>query len=138
VQESLWVQFQCIPDSLQGCHAKTLYAWDEGTLLAVYEYMAGAGLHATTEDLAKAITSFWLHLAKNSESKTQTDDCINSDGGLRLATRTAREWLDRMEYNWKDLRKGVYRGGHERKEVVDYRVSTFLPRIKALEPYMAT
>jgi hypothetical protein len=43
-----------------------------------------------------------------------------------------------MGYNWKDLKKGVYKDGHEREDVVNYRVSTFLPRIKALEPYMAT
>jgi hypothetical protein len=64
-QESLWVRFRCFPDSLQGRHAKThCMLEDEGTLLVMREYMAGAGLHATTEDLANAITVYWLQLAE--------------------------------------------------------------------------
>jgi hypothetical protein len=43
-----------------------------------------------------------------------------------------------MGYNWKDLKKGVYKDSYERKGIVNYRVSTFLPQIRALEPYMAT
>jgi hypothetical protein len=103
------------------------------TLQVMYKYMAGAGLQANSEGLANAITLFWSQLAK--EIALQTDGCY---GGPQLAVRTAREWLDRMGYNGKDLKKGVYKDGHERKDVVNYRVSTFLPRIKALEPYMAT
>jgi hypothetical protein len=63
--------------------------------------------------------------------------CV-SDAGLQLATRAAREWLDRTGYNWKYFRKGVYKDGHERKDVVNYRVSAFPHRIKALERYIAT
>jgi hypothetical protein len=40
-----------------------------------------------------------------------------------------------MEYNWKDLKIGVYKDGHERKDGVNYRVSTFLPWIKARDLY---
>jgi hypothetical protein len=41
-----------------------------------------------------------------------------------------REYIAGLQANPEDL--------DERKDVVNYRVSTFLPRIKALEPYMAT
>jgi hypothetical protein len=101
---------------------------DEGTPLVMREYMAGAGLQADPEDLANAITLVWSRLAK--EIALQTD----GDAALQLATKTAIKWLDRLGYNWKDLKNGVYKDGIERK---DYRVSAFLPWIKALEPYMA-
>jgi hypothetical protein len=59
------------------------------------EYMAGVGLQANSEGLANVtVTVFWSQLAK--EIALKTDNC---DGGLQLATRTAREWLDRLGYN---------------------------------------
>jgi hypothetical protein len=76
---------------LYGRHAKIhCMLEDEGTLLVMGEYMAGAGLQPNSEDLANAITLFWPR-----------------DAGLQLATRTAREWLDRMGYGWKDFKKGL-------------------------------
>ena len=66
--------------SLQDLHAKIHCGLeDEGTLLTMREYMAGAGLRANSEDLANSIA-------------VQTNDSA-SDGGLQLA---AREWLDRL------------------------------------------
>jgi hypothetical protein len=37
---------------------------DEGTLLAMREYIASTGLQANSEGLANAITVFWSQLAK--------------------------------------------------------------------------
>ena len=44
-----------------------------------------------------------------------------------LAPRTAREWFRRMGYCWADLKKGVYKDGHEKPDVVAYRQDTLLP-----------
>jgi hypothetical protein len=44
-----------------------------------------------------------------------------------LSVRTMERWLHWMGYNWKEVRKGIYKDGHEREDVVSYRQETFLP-----------
>src|SRR6266516_856719 len=42
-------------------------------------------------------------------------------GKVSIKARTAREWLNRLGYRWKNVKKGVYVDGHERADVVEYR-----------------
>jgi hypothetical protein len=44
-----------------------------------------------------------------------------------LSERTARRWLIKLGWRRTMLKKGVYMDGHERPDVVDYRVKSFLP-----------
>jgi hypothetical protein len=48
--------------------------------------------------------------------------------------RTAVEWFKHCGYRWRDIRKGVYKDGHDREDVVKYRNEVFLPRMVELEP----
>jgi len=41
-----------------------------------------------------------------------------------------------MGYKFRDVRKGVYKDGHERADVVSYRQAQFLPALQALEHRM--
>jgi len=52
-----------------------------------------------------------------------------------IRSRTARKWLNKLGYNWKEVKKGVFIDGHERGDVVADRVK-FLQRMKELEPYL--
>ena len=92
---------------------------DQGTRSAMEQYISGVGKHANSEGLAQAVTDIWNSLGEDSESPTLAD--------RDLAPRTAREWFRRMEYRWIDLKKGVYKDGHERPDVVAYRHDTLLP-----------
>jgi hypothetical protein len=89
-----------IPQSQQGRNAKTICMLeDEGTLMAVEEYMTGEGKLATALGLANAITEHW-----------QREGIKKKDGSKKeLAERTAREWMHRRGYKWTDLKKGVYK-----------------------------
>ena len=78
----------------------------------------GAGKHANSDGLAQAVTDYWNSL-EDSESPALAD--------RGLASRIAREWFRRMGYYWVNLRKGAYKGGHERPDVVAYRQDTRLP-----------
>ncbi|RPA80167.1 hypothetical protein BJ508DRAFT_210526 [Ascobolus immersus RN42] len=40
---------------------------------------------------------------------------------ISISSRQVRRWLNKLGYNWKDIRKGVYIDGHEREDVVRYR-----------------
>jgi hypothetical protein len=113
-----------IPQSQQGRNAKTICMLeDEGTLMAVEEYMTGEGKLATALGLANAITEHW-----------EREGIKKKDGSKKeLAERTAREWMHRRGYKWTDLKKGVYKDGHERPDVLAYRNEVFLPRLAELE-----
>ena len=50
---------------------------------------------------------------------------------IKLATAT--RWLKRLDYRWMTSPGGQYVDGHERKDVVDYRQKTFLPRWMSIE-----
>lgn len=52
---------------------------------------------------------------------------------LSRSARTAVEWLQRMGYNWKEVKKGVYKDGHERPDMVQYPEDIFLKKLKELE-----
>jgi hypothetical protein len=54
----------------------------------------------------------------------------------KLSERTARRWLIKLGWRRTTLKKGVYMDGHERPDVIDYRVNTFLPLMAQLEKRM--
>ena len=54
---------------------------------------------------------------------------------VSLQARTAREWLNKMGYRWKNIKKGVYIDGHEREDVVEYR-GKFLDKWYGMQPYV--
>ena len=67
-----------------------------------------------------------------SGSTVRSDGNIDRRAGIR--SRTARKWLNRLGYKWKEVQKGVFFDGHEREDVVEYR-ETFLNDVpKVLNP----
>jgi hypothetical protein len=46
-----------------------------------------------------------------------------------LSECTAQQWLMRLGWRNKLLRKGVYMDGHERQDMVKYHNETFLPKM---------
>ena len=108
---------------------------DEGTRLALREYLAGAGERVTGQSVAYAISTYWqtgvlpfeeqpelknpplpytpeinAQLAQLAEERAEIKDT--------LSCRTAVKWLHNMGYKFRDVRKGVYKDGHERSDVV--------------------
>ena len=63
---------------------------------------------------------------RNSENEVQKQKGITA--------RTARRWLKKLGFNWRDVKKGVYVDGHERDDVVKYQQNEFLPQLAALQP----
>jgi hypothetical protein len=53
-----------------------------------------------------------------------------------LHSSTARRYLKKQGFRWKGLTKGLYKDGHERQDVVDYRENKFLPLMAELKPKM--
>ena len=40
------------------------------------------------------------------------------DKAAGIRARTARNWLKQLDFDWKEVRKGVYIDGHERPDVI--------------------
>jgi hypothetical protein len=55
-----------------------------------------------------------------------------------LVVRTAQRWLIRLGWRRSLVKKGVYKDGHDRDDVIKYRDHDFLPRMKLLEARMVT
>ena len=54
---------------------------------------------------------------------------------ITIRSRTARRWLGRLGYEYKDVRKDIFIDGHERSDVVEDR-KKFLEKMEELKPYM--
>lgn len=52
-----------------------------------------------------------------------------------IRSRTARTWLHKLGYMYKDVRKGVFVGEHERPDVVEDRAN-FLKKMEELKPFL--
>jgi hypothetical protein len=78
------------------------------------------------KDIAQTLSTVLIPDPKNSEN------CRNRRG---IKSRTARNWLHRLGYSWRDIKKGVFIDGHERPDVIQSRWE-FLGQMKDLEPYL--
>ena len=60
---------------------------------------------------------------------------MDNDGVQKknIKPRTARRWLKKLGFNWRDVKKGVYVDGHECEDVVNYRQKEFLPQLAAFQ-----
>lgn len=67
-----------------------------------------------------------------SGSTIQLDGSIDKQAGI--CSKTARKWLNRLGYKWKEVQKGVFFDEHEWKDVVEYK-KTFPSKMKSLLPY---
>jgi hypothetical protein len=56
---------------------------------------------------------------------------------VSISERTATRWLGRLNYRFREYRKGLYFDGHGRPDVVAYRES-FLKRMESRLPFIAT
>ena len=54
---------------------------------------------------------------------------------IEIKSRTARNWLYKLGFEYKDVRKDVFIDGHEQPDVIEDR-KKFLNTMKDLEPYL--
>lgn len=105
----------------------------------------------TTQDLANAVIEYWKKAAatdfsvsceeEDFEFVEQLRDTITALHSLNedqntwtLTTRSAVRWLHRLGFDYKEVKKGLFKDGHERQDVVDYRQNVFLPTLEGLKP----
>ena len=65
-------------------------------------------------------------------------DYVNLEGiqsSIEIKSRIARNWLHKLGFEYKDVKKDVFIDGHERPNVFKDR-KKFLSTMKDLEPYL--
>ncbi|RPB20084.1 hypothetical protein L211DRAFT_870918 [Terfezia boudieri ATCC MYA-4762] len=116
-----WISSRYIRVGMRGTFSK-VSSWltDEGVLLTIREYIGAVGEKLTSHGLAKAVNKYLKeeHIINGAE-----------DWNCSISERTARIWLNKLGFQWKDVQKGVYVDGHERDDVIAYRQNIFLPQM---------
>jgi len=151
--ERKWIQSRAIRRQVVRERASIISRLDdEGTQLAIREFIAGTGDGVTSHRLAQAITTYWA----TGNLPLEETECVSAPlplvGSINpplvvpemrqdavekvLTSRTAARWLNQIGYKYKECKKGVYKDGHERADVVTYRQDVFLPALEDLEPYL--
>ena len=116
------LQHQQLPPSKVGAyHGQYTLLDNENVLHAVRRYLAAQNLGTITpEQLCQNVNEVILP-ALNLTGKNSS-----------ICERTAINWLKKLGYVCKDVKKGVYHDGHERPDVVEAR-KKFLTRMKDYE-----
>jgi hypothetical protein len=127
-QEREWIRARHYVAGRQGRHQKFLgKLQDEGTILAMREFLAKAGDKLDSENLAQAVIQFWR------DNKMDDGQHQLSDIEKMISSRACRRWLNKEAgLSWLESRKGIFLDGHERQDVVHYRQNVFIPALKNL------
>ena len=92
--------------------------------------------------LATAITNYWRDKFPGGEGQAQEPAQLYTIDGIQwrikkaLSNRSARAWLAKLGWNWKEVCKEIYKDGHERPDVQEYRQNIFLPRMASFKSRM--
>lgn len=151
-RERSWIRKRFIEPGYQGKTGKIrTMLEDEGTLIAIREWIALTNQKVTAQDLAKAVSDHWRQMAVLDEgigSEGLDEEIIDQihntilalnrldsdESKWSLTARSAVNWLHRLGFDYKEVRHGLYKDGHERTDVLIYRNDKFLPELEQLKP----
>ena len=87
LHECQWVKYRTIPESGQGKNARiACMLEDQGTCMAMDEYISSVGKYANSDGLAQAVTGYWQTLQEEDNLSCELESAYRE-----LAPRTARE-----------------------------------------------
>jgi len=152
--ERKWIQTRGI--RMQKIHEQSAIVSrfdEEETQLAIREFITRAGDSLTSERLAQVISQYWAtgrlvltNVLIDNEDESAVLPGVNIESGVFqpsqdvvqtvLTSRTASRWLNKMGYKYKQCKKGMYKDGHDRADVVSYRQEEFLPALNSLTPFI--
>lgn len=102
-----------LPVNLHGTWNESIIE-DEDFKMALQDHLWRIGRYAGPKDIISFFSTPeaepFTHLLKNP-----------------LCIRTAQRWMPILGYKWKTKHRGQFADGHEREDVVDYRMNKFIP-----------
>ncbi|KAA8893964.1 hypothetical protein FN846DRAFT_460178 [Sphaerosporella brunnea] len=141
--EKDWVMYRFVPHGQWGRHFKIWTMLDDpGTLAFIHEKRATLGENFNAHRLIEYLREYWhtrrrefhaeatidhatdlMHRLFNNKAFDRND--VSTD--FCVTVGTVVRWLHRLGMSYGDVRKGVYKDGHEREDVVEDRQQRFLP-----------
>ena len=128
--------------------SRQLRAWGKAFILnrsmLPYHNYANSGSRSLLDDV-DFVEELWAHLAgvgAHVSAQAVVDFVKKSEVVERyhilrpITLRTAREWMSKLDFTWRQAPKGTYLDGHECPDVVYYRQNTYLPALAKYEPAM--
>ena len=82
--------------------------------------------HDNHEEIEEAINSVIISEDDNPKEVKKSES---------IRARTAQNWLHKLGFSWKDVKKSVFLDGHEREDVIEDR-HRFLQIMKDYAPYI--
>ena len=113
-----------LPPHRQGCHVKTPSLIHEGDVMRACRLWLRS---QTPDSVCAASFSNWI--------KAELHKKLNLNKAIAVSERTSVRWLHELGMSYKDYKPGSYCDGHEREDVVQYRLS-FLDRMQVYEKRM--
>ncbi|KAJ7199473.1 hypothetical protein GGX14DRAFT_373116 [Mycena pura] len=101
-----------LPHSQYGKHNESVLD-DEDVSSEIHLHLQSLGKHISAQDVVNFVSSEEMKRRLNLKNA--------------ISVRTAERWMKRNEYRWKPEPKGMYKDGHEREDIVQYRQHVFLP-----------
>ena len=105
--------------------------------MAVSQYLQSNQVVEVVEELLSTDDSE-TGLDAGGQSQDDTTKVSSRANPLKIRARTARRWLAKLGFEWKEYKKGIYKDGHERSDVVAYRNSEFLPQFQSIRHLLVT
>lgn len=84
-------------------------------------------------ELATAITNYWRSKYPGTAGQEPEQAQLYTIGGIQrqikkaLSSRSARAWLAKLGWNWKEVRKAIYKDGHEHPDMEKIVRMCFFP-----------
>jgi len=75
----------------------------------------------------------WRNFDNDSDIANRSTNSVAREVEKTIASTTARRWLYKFGFKYKEYRKGIYNDGHKRSDVKHYCNSVFLPRMASYE-----
>ncbi|CAE6514514.1 unnamed protein product, partial [Rhizoctonia solani] len=113
---------QQLPANLYGTWNESIIE-DEDFRDAVLQHLRRVGRYAGPQDIIKFF---------NTPEAKPFSHLLDEQPSIR----TAQRWMPILGYKWRTERRGQFADGHEREDVVDFRMNNFIPKWTALEPRM--
>jgi len=71
----------------------------------------------------------WRNSDNDSDIANRSTNSVARNVEKKIASTTARRWLHKLGFKYKEYRKDIYNDGYERSDIKYYCDSVFLPRM---------
>jgi len=83
----------------------------------------------TSDGLARAVTQHWH--ANDDDIRNRSIENVACQVEKAISSSTAKRWLHKLGFKWKEYRKAVYNDGHEGPDIKQYRQEVCLPHLES-------